>query len=47
MGGPCVYGQQQCCGAQTPSRRVCRRVPYQVQEQITIPGLPGTFITYL
>ena len=46
MGGPCVGGQQQCCNAQTTSRRVCRRVPYTVKEQVTIPGYPGTFMIY-
>ena len=44
MGGPCVGGQQQCCAAQSSSRRVCKRVPYEVNEQITIPGLPGNVI---
>ena len=32
---------QQCCEQQTQTRRQCRRVPYQVQEEVLIPGRPG------
>ena len=32
---------QQCCEQQTQTRRQCRRVPYQVQEEVMIPGRPG------
>ena len=41
-GGACMAGMQQCCEQQTQTRRQCRRVPYQVQEVIMIPGRPGT-----
>merc|ERR1719328_659679 len=40
-GGACIGGMQQCCEQQTQTRRQCRRVPYQVQEEVLIPGRPG------
>merc|ERR1712226_1552793 len=37
-GGGCVSGMQQCCEMKTKTRRVCKKVPYQVQEVVTIPS---------
>merc|ERR1712110_1022429 len=37
-GGACLAGMQQCCNQQSSTRRVCRRVPYTVEEDVFMPG---------
>jgi len=37
-GGSCVGGMQQCCEQQTRTKTTCKKVPYNVQEVITVPG---------
>ena len=40
-GGACLAGQQQCCNQQSRTRKVCRRVPYTVEEDVFMPGRRG------
>ena len=41
-GGGCLRGMQQCCEQKTRTRKICRKIPYQVQEVITVPGKSNT-----
>ena len=33
-----MSGMQQCCEQKTQTRQQCKKVPYNVQEVITVPG---------
>ena len=43
-GGSCVGGMQQCCEQQTRTKTTCKKVPYNVQEVITVPGKDSVYL---